>query len=80
MADNKYTQREWDRTVGYGKVPDEYRIENKSAVSNWKNTYAELQKIKDDQKECTVCGCPITQQDYDDYKMCPWCYQQSITE
>ena len=24
---NKYTQREWDRTVGYGKVPDEYNIE-----------------------------------------------------
>ena len=20
----KYTQREWDRTVGWGKVPDEY--------------------------------------------------------
>ena len=20
-----YTQREWDRTVGYGKVPEEYR-------------------------------------------------------
>ena len=50
MTDNKYTQREWDRTVGYGKVPDEYRIEKKSAVSNWKNTYAELQKIKEDIK------------------------------
>ena len=24
---NKYTQREWDRIVGYGKVPDEYNIE-----------------------------------------------------
>jgi hypothetical protein len=23
----KYTQRQWDRTVGYGKVPDEYNIE-----------------------------------------------------
>ena len=21
----KYTQREWDRVVGYGKVPEEYR-------------------------------------------------------
>ena len=20
-----YTQREWDRVVGYGKVPDEYK-------------------------------------------------------
>ena len=25
---NTYTQREWDRTVGYGEVPDEYK-ENK---------------------------------------------------
>ena len=23
----KYTQREWDRTVGWGKVPDEYNSE-----------------------------------------------------
>ncbi len=21
---NRYTQREWDRVVGYGKVPEEY--------------------------------------------------------
>ena len=26
-TDNKYTQRQWDRTVGYGKVPDEYKKE-----------------------------------------------------
>ena len=25
MAENKYTQRQWDRTVGYGPVPDEYK-------------------------------------------------------
>ena len=24
---NYYTQREWDRVVGYGKVPDKYNIE-----------------------------------------------------
>ena len=24
---NKYTQRQWDRAVGYGKVPDEYNTE-----------------------------------------------------
>tara|TARA_Y100001972_G_C7584869_1_gene293252 strand:+ start:753 stop:893 length:141 start_codon:yes stop_codon:yes gene_type:complete len=24
---SKYTQREWDRTVGWGKVPPEYSIE-----------------------------------------------------
>jgi hypothetical protein len=23
---NKYTQRQWDRTVGYGKVPDKYKL------------------------------------------------------
>ena len=26
---NGYTQRQWDRTVGWGKVPDEYNIEKK---------------------------------------------------
>ena len=25
MHDKGYTQREWDRTVGWGKVPDKYR-------------------------------------------------------
>ena len=25
---NTYTQREWDRTVGYGEVPDEYKENN----------------------------------------------------
>ncbi len=78
MADNKYSQRQWDRTVGYGKVPDEYNIEKKSAISNWKKSHKDLAKIKDAQKDCTVCGCPITQKEYDDYKMCPWCYAESI--
>ena len=27
LVANKYTQRQWDRTVGYGKVPDEYNTE-----------------------------------------------------
>ena len=27
MDKNKYTQREWDRAVGYGSVPDEYNAE-----------------------------------------------------
>ena len=26
---NYYTQREWDRVVGYGKVPDKYKINEK---------------------------------------------------
>ena len=49
-----------------------------SAEVNWKESYKDLQKIKDDLKDCTVCGCPITKRDYDSYKMCPWCYVESI--
>ena len=31
MSNDGYTQREWDRTVGWGKVPDEYKnISNRS--------------------------------------------------
>lgn len=26
----KYTQRQWDRTVGYGKVPEQYSAVSKS--------------------------------------------------
>ena len=52
----------------------------KSAESNWKESYEMLQKIKDDQKDCEVCGCPITQKDYDEYKMCPWCYSESVLD
>ena len=25
---HKYTQREWDRVVGYGKVPEEYKMQD----------------------------------------------------
>ena len=25
LSNDGYTQREWERTVGWGKVPDEYR-------------------------------------------------------
>ena len=42
-----------------------------------KGNYEEQHKIKEDLKDCTVCGCPITRKDYDDYKMCPWCYSQA---
>ena len=48
------------------------------AFNTWKESYKDLQKIKDDLKDCTVCGCPITKRDYDSYKMCPWCYVESI--
>ena len=33
-----------------------------------------MQDTKNDQRECVSCGCPITQKDFDDYKMCPFCY------
>ena len=49
-----------------------------SAEDIWKESYKEQQKIKDDQKDCTICGCPITQKDYDGYKMRPWCYSESV--
>ena len=39
-----------------------------------KEGYKHMQNVKDDQKECTFCGCPITQKDFDDYGMCPFCY------
>ena len=26
VSNNKYTQRDWDRTVGYGEVPREYQV------------------------------------------------------
>ena len=51
-----------------------------SAEEDWKKSYKELQKIKDAQKDCTICGCPITKKDYDEYKMCPWCYAESIID
>ena len=34
MNKNKYTQRQWDRVVGWGKVPDEYNIEKKDEQKN----------------------------------------------
>ncbi len=48
-----------------------------SAEDNWKKSYEDLQKIKDDLKDCTVCGCPISKKDFDEYKMCPWCYSDA---
>ena len=39
-----------------------------------KESYKYQQDIKNDQKECIACGCPITQKDFNDYKMCPFCY------
>ena len=38
---SKYTQRQWDRTVGHGKVPDEYNIE----IENLKHENKLLRKM-----------------------------------
>ena len=46
---------------------------SKELQDSWKAQ----QKLKDDRKDCTVCGCPITKKDYDEYKMCPWCYSDT---
>ena len=42
--------------------------------------YKYMRVIKNDQKECASCESPITQKDFDDYKMCPWCYSRHILE
>ena len=45
-----------------------------SAEDDWKKSHKALANIKDDLRDCIICGCPITEKDYEDYKMCPWCY------
>ena len=51
-----------------------------SEKDTWEENYEEQHKIKENLKDCTVCGCPITRKDYDDYKMCPWCYSDANFE
>lgn len=42
MNKNKYTQRQWDRTVGYGKVPDKYSVKkNKDEEDEQKDRSAD---------------------------------------
>ena len=53
MNENKYTQRAWDRIVGIGKVPDEYKAENK--VDEYKrkinhNVWADVTTVKKDKE------------------------------
>ena len=38
MTSKGYTQRDWERTVGWGKVPDEYNIEITTDTPDGKNT------------------------------------------
>ena len=49
MHDKGYTQREWDRTVGWGKVPDEYN--RVSLVIQMKRILREATRIERRTKE-----------------------------
>lgn len=42
----KYTQREWDREVGWGQVPDEYAYdsEEEKQIANTTEAYEEAMK------------------------------------
>ena len=35
---NYYTQRQWDRVVGYGKVPDKYKLKEKGGRKSAKSS------------------------------------------
>lgn len=41
-----YTQRDWDRTVGYGRVPEKYQYPK----DYWKNKFKESKQKVDDAK------------------------------
>ena len=43
-------------------------------------SYKRVQDIRNDHRDCTSCGRPITQKDFADYKMCSWCYSQDNFE
>ena len=43
-----YTQREWDRTVGYGKVPEEYRYVSDSYTDGKNTKGSEESREKDE--------------------------------
>ena len=53
---SKYTQREWDRTVGWGEVPKEYKLNAPIWDKRWTRTYSEqmqeeLEPIESDNDE-----------------------------
>ena len=47
---------------------------SKELQDSWKKQ----NDIKSQQKECVVCDNPITKDEYDEYKMCAWCYAESL--
>ena len=53
---SKYTQREWDRVVGWGEVPKEYKLNDPIWDKRWTRTYSEqmqeeLEPIESDNDE-----------------------------
>ena len=48
MNKNKYTQREWDRVVGWGKVPDKYNIEKKDEEDEEEEQEEDEEEQEDD--------------------------------
>ena len=48
MHDKGYTQREWDRTVGWGKVPDEYSRVSPSDTDGENTKRSDTHREKDE--------------------------------
>ena len=46
MSNDGYTQREWDRTVGWGKVPDEYKN-----ISNRNTDGQDIERSEENREE-----------------------------
>ncbi len=46
----KYTQREWDRIVGWGKVPEEYRHTVSTGKTDGENTERSDTHRKEDER------------------------------
>lgn len=44
IKNKTYTQREWDRTVGWGKVPKKYRTKILKANDSWIQGYKKWKK------------------------------------
>ena len=48
LTNDGYTQREWDRTVGWGKVPEEYRYVSDSNTNGKDTKGSEESRDKDE--------------------------------
>ena len=57
---NKYTQRQWDRTVGWGKVPTEYDKKDILCERDHPRVYYTL---KDGEAICGYCNVKYVHKD-----------------